>query len=529
MVSKHSSSWQVFSISHEPQATSHKQRSLYFSIMLIVIVLVTIASYILWKLFIRWYERRNLPPGERLFPFSTIFRSPDGFAPHERLAEMTKKHGDVFTIKRGREVIIFVNSIAAAKTALENRGNDFAGRAWSLASSLLSKGGNGVVFSDFGSTWKLHRRIMCLAMRMTHDSCESFSLEEKICKEVESLVERFEEAMKEPFDPKYKVYLAVVNTFCATVFGNRYKINDPEFYEIVELNNRLRKVFNDREVFDIFPFLRYFPVELINDINEVISFRDRLFKRKLQEHRLAFLNANIRDLTDALLKAVDDVGSEISRIKPDESVTDDNLISMIMDVFSAGVDAVSASLCWALVYLTSHPHVQTKLHRELDDVIGRNSHSCLSDRSRLPYLEAVMHETLRIAPPFPLSIPHKAITSSKINGFTIPKDSSVIFNFWSIHRDAREWELPDEFRPERFLDAEGKLISLSSKSYLPFGCGPRACLGQSLAMSGLFLFLSRLTHEFRFSVPPGCDPLSIQGTVGVVWEPKPFRIFVAKR
>ena len=506
---------------------NHKRRSSYFSIMLLVIVLVAVGSYILWELLIRWFEPRSLPPGERLFPFSTIFRPTDGVAPHERLAEMTKKYDDVFTIKRGREVLVFVNSISGGKEALQNRGNDFAGRAWSHASSLLTKAGIGVVCSDFGPTWKLHHRIMYSAMHM--NSSESFSLEEKICKEVDSLAERFKEAMKEPFDPKYKIYLAVVNTFCATLFGNRYKINDPEFYEIVELNNRLRKVFNNRETLDIFPFLKYFPVELINDINEVISFRDRLFKRKLQEHRSAFLNASIRDLTDALLKAVDDERSEISRIKPDETVTDDNLIAMIMDVFSAGVDAVSSSLCWALVYLLSHPHVQTNIHRELDDVIGRNRLPCLSDRSRLPYLEAVIHETLRIAPPFPMSIPHKALTNSRLLGYIIPTGSSVIFNFWAIHRDARQWEHPDEFRPERFLDSEGKLSSLSSKSYLPFGFGPRACLGQSLAMSELFLFLSRLTHEFRFSVPPGCDPYGIQGTAGVVREPKPFRIFVAKR
>ncbi|KAJ7327707.1 hypothetical protein OS493_026585 [Desmophyllum pertusum] len=140
-----------------------------------------------------------------------------------------------------------------------------------------------------------------------------------------------------------------------------------------------------------------------------------------------------------------------------------------------------------------------------------------------------MHETLRIAPPTPISVPHKAVTSSRIQGFTIPKDTSVIFNFWAIHRDSRQWEHPNEFRPERFIDAEGKLTCLPFKSYLPFGCGPRSCVGQSLAMSELFIFLSRLIHEFRFCVPPGCDPPSIQGTASVVREPKPFRIFVTKR
>ncbi|KAJ7327706.1 hypothetical protein OS493_026584 [Desmophyllum pertusum] len=309
--------------------------------MLVVVVLAIVLSYILWELTIRWQESRDLPPGARVFPFRTIFRFYQDSAPHERLTEMAKKHGDVFTIKRGREMLTFVNSISAAKETLKNRGNDFAGRACSQASSLLTKGSMGVMFGDYGPTWKLHSKIMYLAMHM--NSCESLSLEEKICKEADALVERFKDAMKEPFDPKYKIYLGVVNTFCAILFGNRYKINDPEFYEIVELNNRLRKISNNREILDIFPFLKYFPVELTNDINEAISFRDRLFKRKLQEHREAFMNANIRDLTDALLKAVSDVCSEKSRIKPDDTVTDDDLIVIMMDVFLAGVDPVSAS------------------------------------------------------------------------------------------------------------------------------------------------------------------------------------------
>ena len=443
--------------------------------------------------------------------------------------DMAKVHGDVFTIKRGREILIFVNSISAAKEALRSKGNDLSGRAYSQVSSLLTKGGMGVAYGECGPTWKIQHRVTSFGLQLITNTCSLLSLEEKICNEVDSLVARFKEAMKEPFDPKYKVHLAVVNSFCAILFGKSYKINDPEFYDIVELNNRLRRIFSNGEILDNFPFLRYFPVELVNDINEVVSSRDRLLKKKLQEHRSSFLNENIRDFTDALLKAVSDVSNESSRISTEQAVTDDNLIVMMMDVFFVGVDPVSGTLSWAIAYLISHPRVQMKLHCEMEEVIGKNRLPSLSDRSHLPYLEAVIHETLRLASPTPLSIPHRAVRNTRLRGFTVPKDSSVIFNLWAIHRDTCHWEAPDEFRPERFINAEGKLISLSSVSYLPFGCGSRACLGQSLAMAQLFLFLSRLIHEFKFSALPGCGPPSIQGTATVVREPKPFRILVTKR
>lgn len=265
--------------------------------------------------------------------------------------DMAKVHGDVFTIKRGREILIFVNSISAAKEALRSKGNDLSGRAYSQVSGLLTKGGMGVAYGECGPTWKIQHRVTSLGLQLITNTCSLLSLEEKICSEVDSLVARFKEAMKEPFDPKYKVHLAVVNSFCAILFGKSYKINDPEFYDIVELNNRLRRIFSNGEILDKFPFLRYFPVELVNDINEVVSSRDRLLKKKLHEHRSSFLNENIRDFTDALLKAVSDVSNESSRISTEQAVTDDNLIVMMMDVFFVGVDPVSGALSWAIAYL----------------------------------------------------------------------------------------------------------------------------------------------------------------------------------
>ena len=499
------------------------------STMFIVIVFAIVLLYVVLKAASRWSEPQNLPPGECWFPFRAIFNRSEITAPCETLMEMAKVYGDVFTIKRGRQITVFINNISVAKKALQNKGNDFAGRAYSQACDLLTQGRMGFINCDFDSTLKLHNKVLKLALHMITDTCFSLSLEQKISKEADFLVDRFKEAMNEPFDPKYKVYLAVVNAFSAILFEKRYKINDPEFYEVVELNNRLRKISNNAEILDRFPLLRFFPVDLVNDVSEVIRSSDRLLKNKLREHRSTFMNDNIRDFTDALLKAFSLMDSGMSRMKANQVLDDDNLILMIMDVFFAGVDPVSATLSWVIAHLASHPHVQAKLHLELDAVMGSNRHPSLSDRSRLSYLQAVMYETLRLASPVPLSFPHKAVTDSSLQGFTIPKGCSVIFNFWAMHHDGRQWENPYQFRPERFIDAQGNLLPLPSLSFLPFGCGSRGCLGQSLAMQKFFLFFSRLVSEFKFSVPPGCDRPSMLGTTTVVREPRPFRVFVTLR
>ncbi|XP_029205998.2 steroid 17-alpha-hydroxylase/17,20 lyase-like [Acropora millepora] len=502
---------------------------LFISVLFAITIICT-----LWELVIRWSQPRNLPPGERWFPFRSI-RSLSGgtVAPHIGLTNMAKKYGGVFSIRRGREIIIVVSNVSAANEALRKKGSEFAGRPYSCVLELISKERNGVNCSDRNIDHRnkndLLHRITKMGLHYMSEINSCFPLEEKVRKEVDSLVQRFQEATREPFDPSYKIHLAVVNSFCSVLFGKNYKINDPEFYDMVDLNNRLRRIYNNSETLDKFPFLKYFPIDLMNDIHEVVSFRDRVFKKNLQEHRDTFTPHNIRDFVNALLHASTVISDENSRMLPQQIITDGDLIMTMMDIFYAGVDPVSGTLYRALAFLIYNPHVQAKLHRELDDVIGNNNIPSLIDRSRLPYLEAVIMETLRIASPKPLGVTHRALVNSEINGFAVPKDSSIIFNWWTMHHDEHQWKNPNEFRPERFFTTNGELIPSSSVSFLPFGSCTHGCLGQQLAMAQLFLFLSRLIHEFTFSTPTGNGQNGLQETSSVIQTPRPFRMLVTKR
>ena len=437
---------------------------------------------------------------------------------------MAQTHGDVYSIKEGRRLTIAINSFAAAEEAFSKKGKDFAGRPASQAQSILTDGGKSMISCDFGPRWRLRREVTQTALS---DFSAPAILEEAFREEADHLMHQFQNAMREPFDPKYKVYLAVVNAMCAIVFGNKYEINNPEFYEIVELNNRLDRIGANGEILDRFPWLKYFPTDLMNDIHEAKAFRDRFCKRKLQEHRQSFRGDKIRDLTDALLKTVSDADSKNTQVEPEEAVTDRDLIFTMMDFLSAGTDKMSAGICWVLAYLTIHPEAQVKVHQEMDNVIGRGRLPGLSDKANLPYLTAVINETLRLSPPLPTGIPHRAVIGTTLQGYDIPRNSLVFVNLWAIHRDPRHWDDPTFFRPERFLHKDGRL----QVGYLPFGAGPRSCLGENLANAGLFLFISRLLHQFKFSVPPGHNPPDMTGSLTTVLAhaPKPFNFVATKR
>ncbi|XP_031286838.1 probable (S)-N-methylcoclaurine 3'-hydroxylase isozyme 2 [Pistacia vera] len=125
--------------------------------------------------------------------------------------------------------------------------------------------------------------------------------------------------------------------------------------------------------------------------------------------------------------------------------------------------------------------------------------------ANLPYLYACVKETLRLHPPAPLLLPHRAIEDCEVMKYTIPKDSQVFVNVWAIARDPTIWEKPLSFKPERFLNS-----SLDYKGYdfqyLPFGSGRKICAGMPMAIRQVQLGLASLIHHFEWSLPDTMKP-----------------------
>jgi steroid 17alpha-monooxygenase/17alpha-hydroxyprogesterone aldolase len=266
-------------------------------------------------------------------------------------------------------------------------------------------------------------------------------------------------------------------------------------------------------------------VQPTRDINKCCEIKDEILNRKYREH-LATLNENkTRDLTDALLKVKLD---EEKMDKDCDLIEEDHVIMTMQDVFIAGNETSTTTILWTLVHLITHPKIQAKIHARLDEVVGFDRKPELKDRENLPYIEAVLAETSRLSSVVPLAIPHKSIRDTTLQGYTIPKDTVVILNLWAIHHDEQQWNNPMEFRPERFLDSEGKLRATSDLSYMPFGAGRRACLGEVLAKQEMFLIITGLLQQFEFKSPsePLKQPLAKDG---IVRAPLPFEVCIRKR
>ncbi|XP_030047337.1 cytochrome P450 4V2 [Microcaecilia unicolor] len=192
-----------------------------------------------------------------------------------------------------------------------------------------------------------------------------------------------------------------------------------------------------------------------------------------------------RAFLDMLLTATDNEGKKLTLKDIQEEV----------DTFMfEGHDTTAAAMNWALFLLGSHPEVQMRVHKELDDVFGESDRpATMDDLKKLEYLDAVIKETLRIYP----SVPVFARTTCEdciIGGFEVPKNTVLIIIPYALHRDPKYFTDPEEFRPERFLSENSN--GRSPYAYVPFSAGLRNCIGQRFAKMEELVVLSSILRHF---------------------------------
>jgi cytochrome P450 len=223
-------------------------------------------------------------------------------------------------------------------------------------------------------------------------------------------------------------------------------------------------------------------------LERAISQIEKVLYRMIAEKRASGRDSG--DLLSMLLAAQDEDGSRM---------TDQQLRDEAITLFLAGHETTANTLSWTWWLLAQDPEVEAKLHAELRMVLAGRAPS-LDDLPRLVYTNHIITESMRLYPPA-WGTARTAIEDHEIAGYAIPKGSGVSFAQWSVHRDARWYDAPDEFRPERW---EGDLLKRNPKfAYFPFGGGPRQCIGNTFALMETALTLATIAQQYRFRLVEG--------------------------
>ncbi|XP_038592819.1 cytochrome P450 1B1 [Micropterus salmoides] len=477
----------------------------------------------------RWLRQRSdrCPPGPLAWP--VIGNAAQmGKAPHLYFTRLAKKYGNVFQIKLGSRAVVVLNG-DSIKQALVKQGLEFAGRPDFTSFQYVSSG-DSLAFNTITDWWKLHRKVAHSTVRMfsTGNPQTKKTFEHHILCEFKELLQLFLGKTKAHgyFQPMTYLVVSTANTMSAVCFGKRYSYDDQEFQQVVGRNEQFTQTVGAGSIVDVMPWLQYFPNPIKTVFNNFkkLNMEFGVFIRdKVIEHRKTIKSSTIRDMTDAFIVALDKLREQKGVLSEKDYVP-----PTVGDIFGASQDTLSTALQWIILILVKYPEMQVRLQQEVDKVVDRSRLPSIDDQPQLPYVMAFIYEVMRYTSFMPLTIPHSATTDTSIMGYTIPKNTVVFINQWSINHDPAMWSHPETFDPQRFLDQSGALNKDIASSVLIFSLGKRRCIGEELSKIQLFLFTALMAHQCLIISDPARPP-KLDYNYGLTLKPHAFSIAVSLR
>ncbi|XP_076978310.1 cytochrome P450 2E1-like [Tamandua tetradactyla] len=452
-----------------------------------VALLVWAATLLLIFIWKQIYSGWKLPPGPFPLPIiGNLFLLELKNLPrsYSRLAE---RYGPVFTLYLGSRRAVVLYGYKAVKEVLLERRNEFSGR--SEIPVLEAHKDAGILFNN-GPTWKDTRRFSLTILR-DHGMGKERN-EARIQREAHFLLGELRKTNGQPFDPTFLIGGGPFNVIYDILFHRHCDYKDKTCLRLMSLFNENFYLLSTPwlQLYNNFSsFLRYLPgshKKLMKNVSEIKAYAFEQVKEHLKS-----LDPNCpRDFTDCLL-----IEMEKKRQNAEPGYTLDSVAVTVADLLFAGTETTSTTLRYGLLMLMKYPEIEEKIHKEIDRVIGPTRIPAIKDKLEMPYMDAVVHEIQRSTKLLPSSMPHEATRDVMFRGYIIPKGTAVIPTLDSLLYDNQEFPDPEKFKPEHFLNENGKFKY--SDYFKPFSAGKRVCVGEGLARMELFLFLSAILQHFN--------------------------------
>ncbi|KAJ8336611.1 hypothetical protein SKAU_G00378310 [Synaphobranchus kaupii] len=503
--------------------------------MLSSLILLWIGFGLLFFLF-RTRRPKNFPPGPRPIPIfgnllqlnladllNDLRKAPHNMPIHfisifRDKCKLSERYGKVYSIYIGRKPAVVLNGVQAMKEALATQSLVFAGRPQDL---MINHAGEfkGVALTT-GPIWKEHRRFALITLR--NFGLGKQSMEERILGEISYITSHLEKNAGKAIDPQILFHKAAFNIICSVLIGIRFKHED-EFLKLnIHYITESTTILNGpwAMIYDMLPLLRHLPLPFQKVFQNSANMRKSLGEQ-VSQHKKTRVPGEPRDLTDCYLDEMEKRGDDGS------SFSEKQLIACLLDLLFAGTDTTSNTLLFAFLHLMTHPDVQERCQKEIDEVLGEKEQASFEDRHMMPYTQAMIHEAQRVADTVPLSAFHATTKDTRLMGYDIPKGTLIIPNLSSVLNEESQWKFPHDFNPSNFLNDKGEFVK--PEAFMPFSAGARVCLGEGLARMELFLILVTLLRRFKFVWPEDAGVPDYTPIFGITQGPKPYRLGVRLR
>ncbi len=337
--------------------------------------------------------------------------------------------------------------------------------------------GDGLLTSE-GDFWLRQRRMMQPAFHRSRIANYASTMT--------ACATRLMESWKpgEPIDLHDAMMRLTLQVVGKTLFGADVERDAPQVGETLEV---LLEFTSDFRRLVMTP--KWLPTRLNRQANRAVHQLTQIIDRIIQQRRES--KEDTGDLLSMLLHAQDEDGSRMTAQQlRDEALT----------LFLAGHETTASSLSWTWWLLAQNPEVEDKLHAELGAVLNGRAPT-VDDLPKLKYTGCILSESMRVYPPA-WAMARLAVEDHELGGYPVPKGTGIAAAPWVVHRDARWYENPERFIPERWERGD-RLQQIPRFAYFPFGYGPRQCIGNTFALMEANLVLATIAQRFRFRLVPG--------------------------
>ncbi len=422
-----------------------------------------------------WPASQAVPPGppprkKGLVPalryYLHFIRGPFAF-----IRQRFDEYGDLYRAENPDGALYALRHPDHFREVLMTRADDFSKKHTALE-SLTQVLGDGLLTSD-GENWKRQRRMVQPAFTRKRMSGYAAMMVDET------------RAVADEWHPGGEVDMGremvdlTLRIVCRTLFS--YRID----HKTDQVARAMRTLNGAQATLNLTP--EWLPTPGRIRANRAIQLLDSIIYDIIEQRR------NATDTTaqphDLLQRLVDAVDSE----DRDSRLSDREIRDQLMTLFLAGHETTSHALTWTWYLLARNPDVEEKLHEELDQVLAGRRPG-YEDLPSLPYTEQILQEAMRLYPPAYV-LARRADRDTEIGGYSVPAGSEVVLWLYMSHHDARWFPEPEAFQPERFQDEARE--QRPKLAWLPFGGGPRACIGQEFAMTEARLILATLAQSFR--------------------------------
>ncbi|KAK7280721.1 hypothetical protein RJT34_25788 [Clitoria ternatea] len=484
------------------------------------------------------HARAHLPPGPPPLPLIGNLHQLNNSSPHHSLWQLSKRYGHLMSLRLGSKQAIVISSSKLAQQVLKTHDQKFASRPQFLGPRKLSYNGLDLGFAPYSPYWREMKKICILHLFSSHRVQSFRSVREyEVAQMIKKLSHNVDSGKVVNLTENLMSFTS--SLICRIGFGKRYGC---EYEEVVELGkgnqrSRLQVLLNEaQELLAVFCFSDYFPLlgwvdrlrGILWRLDKVFKELDLFYESVIYDHMdsTKTKDQQVAYIIDILLQLLDHHSFSFP-------FTLHHIKALLMNIFIAGTDPSSATIVWAMTALLRNPEVMSKVQGEVRNLFCDKDFINEDDIQSLPYLKAVIKETLRLFPPSPLLLPRETMEPCELNGYQIQPKTLVYVNAWAIARDPETWEEPERFYPERFLD-DSNLVEIKDNYFemIPFGAGRRMCPGKHMGVVNVELCVGNPVHSFDWEVAEGDigkeEMLDTQVKPGITMHKKCDLYLVAK-